>query len=262
MASVSIQSVTKIYPGGPDREDVTALKDIDIDIQDKEFFSILGPSGCGKTTLLNIIDGVLGFNSGAVLLDGSPIRGSGQDRGMVFQNFNLLPWRTVKENVTFGLEIAGVDEERRDQIALEFIGLVGLDGFEEHYPHELSGGMQQRVGIARALAIDPEVLLMDEPFGALDAQTREFLQNELLRIWEQEKKTVVFITHNIEEAIYLSDRIAVLSKRPGRVREIVDVPFDRPRYESDLKTSQRFSDLRQEIWDMLKQDVGNVEAQH
>jgi len=253
MASVSITDLTKVYSGGKDRESVTALQDVSIEVRDKEFFSILGPSGCGKTTLLKIIDGVIDFDHGAVLLDDAAIEGSGQDRGMVFQNFNLLPWRTVAENVKFGMEIEGVDEKKQNEIAEKFIDLVGLDGFGDHYPHELSGGMQQRVGIARAFAIDPEVLLMDEPFGALDAQTRELLQNELLRIWESQKKTVVFITHNIEEAIYLSDRVAVLSPRPGEVQEIVDVPFDRPRYDSNIKATKEFSDLRQRFWEMLKE---------
>lgn len=259
MASVSINDLTKVYSGGKDKESVTALEEVSIDIQDKEFFSILGPSGCGKTTLLKIIDGVIDFDQGEVLLDGSPIEGSGQDRGMVFQNFNLLPWRTVEENVKFGMEIEGIDKETQNEVAEKFINLVGLDGFSDHYPHELSGGMQQRVGIARAFAIDPEVLLMDEPFGALDAQTREFLQNELLRIWESQKKTDVFITHNIEEAIYLSDRVAVLSPRPGQVREIVDVPFGRPRYDSDIKATEEFSELRQRLWEMLKES-GEVKA--
>lgn len=261
MAAVDIEDVTKVYPGPRGQEDVIALEDISLEIKDKEFFTILGPSGCGKTTLLQIIDGVTGYDQGSVLLDDVPVTGSGRDRGMVFQNFNLLPWRTVYENVKFGLEIAGTDDEEQTRIADRFIELVGLDGFSDHYPHELSGGMQQRVGIARALAIDPGVLLMDEPFGALDAQTREFLQNELLRIWEQQKKTVVFITHNIEESIYLSDRIAVLSARPGMVREVVDVPFDRPRYNSNVKSTPEFNNLRDEIWDMLKTDVGDVQAE-
>lgn len=255
MGAVTIEGLTKIYPGNKDAEPVVALKDVDLEIPDQEFVSIVGPSGCGKTTLLRIVDGLLDYDEGGVYLDGQKIESSGQDRGMVFQGFNLLPWRTVEENVAFGLEIAGVDDEERRDRTQRYVHMVGLEGFEDSYPQELSGGMQQRVGIARALAIDPEVLLMDEPFGALDAQTREYLQEELLQIWEADKKTVIFITHNIEEAIYLSDRVIVMSPRPGEVQEVIEVPFERPRYDSALKTTVEFSELRQRIWDLLKHDV-------
>jgi len=260
MASVTIRNVTKAYGGGGGEESVIALEDVSLEVNDQEFLSVVGPSGCGKTTLLRVTDGLLDYDGGEVLLDGQQVVSSGQDRGMVFQDFNLLPWRTVQQNVQFGLELAGVDTESREERTQKHIQLVGLEGFENSYPQELSGGMQQRVGIARALAIDPEVLLMDEPFGALDAQTREYLQEELLRIWEENKKTVVFITHNIEESIYLSDKVAVMSPRPGRIRRIIEVPFERPRYDSDLKATQEFTELRQEIWGLLKHDVVEAEA--
>lgn len=252
MARLDVQNVSKVY--GEGETAVKALDDVSLDVDDQEFISILGPSGCGKSTLLRIIDGLLEPTSGKILIDGEEVVKSGQDRGMVFQSFNLFPWRTVLENVAFGLEIAGYSSQEQREIASEYVEMVGLGDFKDAYPKELSGGMQQRVGLARALAIDPEILLMDEPFGALDAQTRELMQIELLKIWSEYQKTSVFVTHDIEEAIFLSDRVVVLTDRPGTIHEIVDVPFDRPRYERDLKASAEFGELRERIWDFLFQE--------
>ena len=252
MATLEAKNITKIY--GMDEDAVKALDDVSIHVPDNEFTTIVGPSGCGKTTLLRILDGLIEPTAGEILIDGSPVTGSGQDRGMVFQSFNLFPWRSVVENVAFGLECAGVEKVTRNETARRYVELVGLGGFEESFPYELSGGMQQRVGLARALAIDPDILLMDEPFGALDAQTRELMQTELLKIWSQEQKTCVFITHDIDEAVYLSDRVIVLSPRPGRIRKIVDIPFERPRYERKIRDRPEFSRLHTEIWDSLFED--------
>lgn len=249
MSHLNVQNVTKVYGKGEDA--VTALEDISLEVETGEFVSILGPSGCGKSTLLRIIDGLLKPTTGEIMINGDSVEGSGQDRGMVFQSFNLFPWRTVRENVEFGIEVGGLSKAKRRERSNEFIEMVGLGDFKDAYPNELSGGMQQRVGLARALAIDPEILLMDEPFGALDAQTREVMQTELLRIWSQHQKTSVFITHDIEEAIFLSDRVIVLTDRPGRINEIIDVPFDRPRHGHDLKAEPEFGNLREEIWDIL-----------
>jgi NitT/TauT family transport system ATP-binding protein len=256
MASLDAEDIVKVYGSGEGA--VRALDGITVTVEDQEFVSIVGPSGCGKTTFLRILDGLLEQTSGTIKIDGKPVSGSGRDRGMVFQDFNLLPWRTVKGNVELGLEAAQVDKSEREEVSQKFIQMVGLDGFEDAYPTELSGGMQQRVGLARALVIDPEILLMDEPLGALDAQTREIMQTELLKIWSAQKKTCVFVTHDIEEAIYLSDRIVVLEPRPGRIERIIDVPFDRPRYEGELKATEEFGTLREDIWDVLmgmEQDV-------
>ena len=249
MAQLSAKNITKVYGSGENA--VTALENVSFDVEDGEFVSILGPSGCGKSTLLRIIDGLLKPTTGEILIDGEEVNGSGQDRGMVFQSFNLFPWRTVRENVEFGIEIGDMSKTERRERSAEFIEMVGLADFTDAYPKELSGGMQQRVGLARALAIDPEILLMDEPFGALDAQTREVMQTELLKIWSQHQKTSVFVTHDIEEAIFLSDRVIVLTGRPGHVNEIIDVPFNRPRHGHDLKADPAFGDLRERIWDKL-----------
>ncbi|MFQ5856693.1 MAG: ABC transporter ATP-binding protein [Anaerolineae bacterium] len=234
---------------------VEALRNVSVTVKQDEFLTIIGPSGCGKTTLLRIVDGLTPIDSGRILIDGTPITGPGPDRAMVFQSFGLLPWKTTLDNIAFGLQLRKVPAIERKEIAREYINLVGLDGFEDAYPHELSGGMQQRVGIARALATDPEILLMDEPFGAIDAQTRELMQEELLRIWSTKRKTVVFVTHSIDEAVYLSDRILVLSARPGQVREILDVDLPRPRWDYDVRSHRDFAALRRHIWSMLKHDL-------
>jgi NitT/TauT family transport system ATP-binding protein len=210
---------------------VPVLDQISLAVADLEFVTILGTSGCGKSTFLRIVDGLIAPDSGEIRISGQPVHGSGHGRGMVFQSFDLFPWRTTLGNVEFGLQMARVPRQERRERAQRWIERVGLVGFENAYPHQLSGGMQQRVGIARALAIDPEVLLMDEPFGALDVQTRDLMQDELLAIWQRQKKTVLFVTHSIEEAIYLADRVVVLTPRPARVERVLQVPFPRPRTE-------------------------------
>ena len=249
MASLEARNLRKTY----DSRDgsVIALQDVSLKVTDSEFVSILGPSGCGKSTLLRILDGLASADSGQVLMDGKPVERPTQERGFVFQSFNLFPWRTVRGNIEFGMEIKGVAKEERRRASDRLIDLVGLAGFTHRYPHELSGGMQQRVGIARALAIDPAVLLMDEPFGGLDAQTREDMQDELLRIWAAQRKTVLFVTHSIEEAIYLSDRIIIMTPRPGRILADIAVPFDRPRSETH-RTLPEFSALQHAIRSRLK----------
>jgi NitT/TauT family transport system ATP-binding protein len=233
-------------------EELPVLQDFSLAVEDLEFVVLLGPSGCGKSTLLRIIDGIDDCDRGAIFLNGKDVTGtSAGGRGMVFQSFELFPWRTALGNIEFGLEVAGVPRAERREQARHYINLVGLTRFEQSYPHQLSGGMQQRVGIARALAIKPDLLLMDEPYGALDVQTRDLLQIELLRIWDSERKTVVFVTHSIEEAIFLADRIVVMTPRPGRIDRIIEVPFARPRDES-IKASPGFLALRSDIWSSLK----------
>jgi NitT/TauT family transport system ATP-binding protein len=238
----------------PNRGPVRALHGFDIDINEGEFLSIVGPSGCGKSTFLNVLLGLIKPDSGDLTLRGRRIDGPGTDRAMVFQEFGLLPWRTVAHNVGLGLELKGVPAEKRRQISARFIDMVGLSGFEAHYPHELSGGMKQRVGLARALATDPDVLLMDEPFAALDAQTRDLMQAELLRIWQAAKKTVLFVTHQIDEAIYLSDRVVVMTKRPGHAKKIFDVALPRPR-DYEMRVAREFNDLKLDIWHTLKDEI-------
>ena len=250
MAKLEVRGVSKTFRQGKSKV-VPVLKELTFEVGDLEFVAIIGPSGCGKSTFLRILDGLIPCDTGSILLDGREVTGTGQGRGMVFQTFDLFPWRTAQENVEFGLEIQPVPRAERREISRHYIELVGLTGFEHSYPYQLSGGMQQRVGIARALAVRPEILLMDEPFGSLDVQTRDLLQDELLRIWEQEQKTVVFITHSIEEAIYLADRVIVFSPRPAQVERVIPVPFSRPRRE-DLKTSVPFLELRRQIWELLK----------
>ncbi|WP_159888184.1 ABC transporter ATP-binding protein [Paenibacillus puerhi] len=240
---------------------LSALQDINLDVRQGEFMVIVGPSGCGKSTLLDLLGGLTKPSSGQILLDGKAITGPDLDRGIVFQQYALFPWKTALGNVEFGLEAKGVPRKERQEIARRFIALVGLSGFEDRYPHELSGGMKQRVAIARSLAYDPEVLLMDEPFAALDAQTRETLQSELLRIWEATKKTIIFITHGIEEAVYLGQRVAVMSSRPGRIKQVIDIPFQSRRSEEDLRSNPDFVRLRHEIWELLKDEVSRAQEQ-
>jgi NitT/TauT family transport system ATP-binding protein len=238
----------------PNRGPIRALQKFDIDIREGEFLSIVGPSGCGKSTFLNVLLGLLRVDSGDVLMQGKPIAGPSTDRAMVFQEFGLLPWRTVQANVELGLELKGMGAETRRQVSHPLIEMIGLSGFEGHYPHELSGGMKQRVGLARALATDPNVLLMDEPFAALDAQTRDLMQAELLRIWQTTKKTVLFVTHQIEEAIYLSDRVMVMTKRPGRAKKIFPIDLPRPR-DYEMRVTPEFNELKLEIWNELKDEI-------
>jgi NitT/TauT family transport system ATP-binding protein len=246
---LTIQNLRKTFP--LDDGELVAIDDFSLKVQDGEFLCILGPSGCGKTTLLRIIAGLEMPSGGRILLNGNEITGPGSDRGMVFQEFALFPWRTVRKNVEFGLELKKVPKEKKNEISQKYIDLVGLKGFENAHPYELSGGMKQRVGIARALANDPSILLMDEPFGAIDAQTRNMMQGELLRIWSETKKTVVFITHSVDEAVYLADRIVVMSPRPGRLKEIFEISFERPRERASVE----FASLRRDILSELQRMV-------
>jgi NitT/TauT family transport system ATP-binding protein len=258
MIKLEIDRVSKRYWFEREAREIPALVDVSFSIADGEFVAVVGPSGCGKTSLMNIVAGLLPYDEGAVSIDGNKVTGPGVDRAVVFQHASLLPWRTIAGNVRYGMEM----QRRFDPAAMReradrFIKLVGLTGFENHYPSELSGGMQQRVNLARALAADPVVLLMDEPFAALDAQTREFMQAELLKIWAQAKKTVLFITHQINEAVYLADRVVVMSARPGRVKGIFRVPFDRPR-GLGLKRDTKFLELEDAIWKLIEEEAGKL----
>ncbi|HEV8722617.1 MAG TPA: ABC transporter ATP-binding protein [Candidatus Binatia bacterium] len=251
---LEVRRLSKIFfeQNDPRKSGLVALYDISLTIRKNEFVSLLGPSGCGKTTLIRIIAGLLAADRGDVLVNRQGVTAPGRDRCMVFQQFGLLPWRTVLSNVEFGLEIEGMAREERRAVAEKYLELVSLKGFENYYPHQISGGMQQRVGIARALSKKPEILLMDEPFGAVDAQTREQLQEELLKIWSQTETTVVFVTHSIDEAIYLSDRVVVMQARPGRIKEEVMIDLPRPRWEGDVKADPRFAQLRARLRDSLR----------
>jgi NitT/TauT family transport system ATP-binding protein len=234
--------------------ELEVLRDIDIEVERGEFIAVVGPSGCGKTTLLRMVAGLEPVTSGTIMLDGKRVNRPGSNRGFVFQNDSLLPWRTVLANALSGPEVAGKVGARERQRTLELLNLVGLAGFEHYYPRQLSGGMRQRVNLARALAIDPDVLLMDEPFASLDAQTREIMQSELLRIWEQGRKTVLFVTHQIDEAVFLADRVLVLARRPGRLQETVRIKLPRPRV-LDIKRKPAFVDYVDHIWRLIEHDV-------
>ncbi|UQR64866.1 ABC transporter ATP-binding protein [Bradyrhizobium sp. C-145] len=246
--------MTRDEGGGP-ADRFTALEDISLDVRSGEFLALVGPSGCGKSTLLDLLGGLTTPTSGRILLDGRPITGPGRDRGIVFQQYALFPWRTAAENVEFGLDIAGLSATQRREIARHFLDLVGLSGFANRYPHKLSGGMKQRVAIARSLAYDPEVLLMDEPFAALDAQTRETLQGELLRIWRATGKTIVFITHGIDEALVLGQRVAVMTSRPGRIKQVINIPETLRSEADDVRSLPEFGHLRHEVWSLLREEV-------
>jgi ABC-type nitrate/sulfonate/bicarbonate transport system ATPase subunit len=230
---------------------VLALSGIDFEVRDNEFVTVIGPSGCGKTTLLRIIAGLIPYQQGEVSIDSRPVTGPGPERAVVFQNFALMPWADVLGNVTFGLEVRGKSKGESEDRAKELIKLVGLEGFERRLPKELSGGMQQRVGLARALAVNPQILLMDEPFGALDEQTRRLLQEQLLQLWERERKTVVFITHSMEEAVMLGDRVMLMTPRPGKVKEMIEIPLKRPR-SRDVEKSPAFVEIKEYLWENLR----------
>jgi ABC-type nitrate/sulfonate/bicarbonate transport system ATPase subunit len=230
-----------------------ALEGVNLNVERDEFLVILGPSGCGKTTLLRLVHGLIIPTEGEVFVEGKKVEGPGMDRAYVFQNINLLPWRNTFDNVVLGLDIKGVPDEEQQAIAAKYIDMVGLSGFEKHYPHELSGGMQQRVGIARALSVDPNILLMDEPFGYLDALTRMTLQTELLQIWRKYKKTCIFITHDLDESIFLGDRVVLMSARPGKITETFQIDLPRPRLDHDIRNTAEFQEIRARIWEKLKE---------
>ncbi|HXG52126.1 MAG TPA: ABC transporter ATP-binding protein [candidate division Zixibacteria bacterium] len=254
MAFIQAQNISLVFKP-KNRPPVAALRNFNLEIEQGEFVSIVGPSGCGKSTFLNIVLGLIPADEGELRLNGTRITGPGHERAMVFQEFGLLPWRTVRANVELGLELKGVPASERAEKSMQLIKLVGLSGFENHYPHELSGGMKQRVGLARALATEPQVLLMDEPFAALDAQTRDLMQAELLQIWERTRKTVLFVTHSIEEAAYLSDRVIVMTARPGRAKNILKVDLPRPR-DYEMRLTAEFNDIKAVIWNGLKDELG------
>ncbi len=253
LAKLQVEGIRKDFVS-PAGEVTPVLHEISFAAQPGEFLAVVGPSGCGKTTLLRILDGLLGADGGSILLDGRPVRAPGPDRGFVFQADSLLPWRTAFENIGFGLEIQGRDRAASRHVVEALVKLVGLEGFERHYPHQLSGGMRQRVNLARALAIDPEVLLMDEPFASLDAQTRELMQAELLRVWSEQRKTVLFITHQIDEAVYLADRVLVFSRRPALVKATIPVDIPRPRPLA-VKRQPALLERVDAIWRLIEEEA-------
>ncbi len=251
LSKIVVEKLGKVF--FHNRQETAALDGVSFDLGDGEFVAVVGPSGCGKTTLLQIIDGLVKPTEGKVSVDGKPVVGPGKDRGMVFQEYSLFPWLTVKQNIAFGLEIGDFHREKEETVQ-EWVTAMGLAGFEDSYPYMLSGGMKQRVAIARVFAYDPDVLLMDEPFGALDAQTRLALQVHLLKIWSKTEKTVLFVTHSIEEAVFLADRIVVLTARPAKVKKIIEVDLARPRLQYEAKPPEKLLEMRHEIWDLLKEE--------
>jgi len=257
VSALSISHLRKAFDREGPPTDVIA--DLSLEVPEGEFVSIVGPSGCGKTTLLHILGGFVPFEGGAIAFEGRPIAGPGPDRGMMFQEFALFPWRSVIDNVAWALEVAGVRKAERVATAERFLSMVGLLPFRDHYPSELSGGMKQRVALARVLAFSPRMLLMDEPFGALDAQTRELMQEELQAIWNASRRTVLFVTHDIEEAIYLADRILVLTARPGRIKRDLRVDLPRPR-AIEIKNSERYFQLKRQVWEALRSEVLQARA--
>jgi NitT/TauT family transport system ATP-binding protein len=254
-AKIVARNIRQVYKiketDGSGITEFVAIKQFDLTVKPGEFLAIVGPSGCGKSTFLDMVAGLTKPNAGELFIDGKLITGPALDRGIVLQGYALFPWRTVQKNVEFGLEIKKVPAKERQEISKRFIELVGLEKFTDRYPHELSGGMKQRVAIARALAYDPDVLLMDEPFAALDAQTREILQEELLRIWGTTQKTVIFVTHGIDEAVFLADRVAVMTANPGTLKEIVEINLPRPR-DNSVRSSAEFGWFRHKIWELLQ----------
>jgi ABC-type nitrate/sulfonate/bicarbonate transport system ATPase subunit len=251
MSRLSIQGVGRTFPGVNGGTPTLALQPTTLQVADNDFITVLGPSGCGKSTLLRIVAGLDTPTIGQVLLDGQPVIGPGADRGMVFQSYTLFPWLTVRQNICFGLREKGMPAAEQAEIAARFIAEVGLSGFESHFPKQLSGGMQQRVALARALANDPKILLLDEPFGALDNQTRALMQELLLSIWELHKKTVLFVTHDIDEAIFMANRCAVFSARPGRIKNELAIDLPYPRHYT-VKTTPRFSELKAQVTEDIR----------
>jgi NitT/TauT family transport system ATP-binding protein len=266
-SKIEFRGVHKTFPikqtalDGNRREGFVAIEDVTLSVRAGEFMTLVGPSGCGKSTLLDLLAGLTKPTSGEILLDGKAVSGPALDRGIVFQQYALFPWRTALGNVEFGLEAKGVAGTERRDVAHRYLALVGLSGFESRYPHELSGGMKQRVAIARSLAYEPEVLMMDEPFAALDAQTRETLQEELLRIWEASRKTILFITHGIDEAIYLGQRVAIMTSRPGRIKHVIEIPSELREHSQDVRSLPAFGAIRHEIWSLLREEVLKAQAQ-
>src|SRR5690349_17337223 len=252
MSQITLEGVTHTYRP-PRGRPVLALDGVSLDVHTREFLALLGPSGCGKSTLLYMIGGFLPVEAGPIMVDGKPVAAPGPDRGIVFQHFALFPWKTVRGNILYGLERQGLPRSEREQRAQAFIDLVGLKGFEDSFPSHLSGGMKQRTAIARTLAFDASILLMDEPFGALDAQTRSLMQTELLGIWQRTPKTVIFVTHDVQEAVYLADRVAVMSARPGRIKAIVDTKFDKN--DPDIFKNKFFVEKVDEIWNLVKEEA-------
>jgi len=257
---LSVIQLTKVYGNVNAPDSVHVLDNVSFEVEQNQFVCLLGASGCGKTTLLRIVAGLTEQDSGTVKVAGKEVHGPGQDRSMVFQNYGLLPWRTVLGNVEFGLEIRGAPRAERREICRTYIERVGLKGFENHYPHQISGGMQQRVALARAFSKSPKILLMDEPFAAVDMQTREKLQDELLQIWNAMRTTVLFVTHSVDEAVYLGDRVIVMGAKPGRIKADVLTELPRPRSDNDVKSSHRFEELRQIIRDAIRDDHAGTKS--
>lgn len=251
---IDVRNVTKIFNSSKN-EQIVALEQVSFTVDKGQFVSIVGPSGCGKSTLLYIIAGLVKPTSGEVLVNNKPISGPGPDRGLVFQDYALFPWLTVYDNIKYGLEEKKIPKFEIDKIVNRYIELMGLKGFERRYPKELSGGMKQRVAIARTLACDPEIILMDEPFGALDAQMREILQEELLKIWQDSKKTILFVTHSVEEAVYLSQKVIVMTNRPGKVKKVVDVTVNKYKDREELNNDPHFISLKNYIWRLVREEV-------
>jgi NitT/TauT family transport system ATP-binding protein len=251
MSQIVIEGVRHQYRP-PRGKPVLALEDVSLAVGTREFVALLGPSGCGKSTLLYLMGGFLPIETGKILIDGKPVAGPGPDRGIVFQHFALFPWKTVRANILYGLERQGMKRAQREKRAQDFIDLVGLTGFEDSYPSQLSGGMKQRTAIARTLAFDPKILLMDEPFGALDAQTRSLMQSELLDIWQRTPKTVIFVTHDVQEAVYLAERVFVMSARPGRIKAIVDTRFEK---DAHVFRTPAFVEKVDEIWTLVREEA-------
>jgi ABC-type nitrate/sulfonate/bicarbonate transport system ATPase subunit len=261
VARLLIVGVSRRFPGRRRRAPTPALEPLSFDVADNDFLAILGPSGCGKSTLLRIIAGLDTPTSGRVLLDGRPVTGPGPDRGMVFQSYTLFPWLDVKANICFGLREKGVPAAEQDRVASDYVRRVGLGGFEHHLPRMLSGGMQQRTALARALANDPKILLLDEPFGALDTQTRALMQELLLGIWEADRKTVLFVTHDVDEAVFMANRVIVMTARPGRIKAVVDIALPRPRHYT-MKTTPEFAALKARLTDEIRaESIRTVEME-